>query len=93
MAMYSFSSPAGLTVTQTRWRASGVLAANKKSTSLPGLPGTLNPRPATQNTVSAEAGVAHLDQSDRPTGHKPDWCFRERMSTRRGEISQVYVFK
>ena len=92
MAMYSFSSPAGLTVTQTRWRASGVLAGNKKSTSLPGLPGTLNPRPATR-TLSAEAGAAHSDQSGRPTGHKPGWCFRERMSTRRGEISQVYVFK
>ncbi len=34
---------AGLTVTQARRKRNGVLAGNKNSTSLPGLPVTLNP--------------------------------------------------
>jgi hypothetical protein len=46
MAVHSFSSPAGLTVTRARRKRNGVLVGNKGSTSLPGLLPALNRSPA-----------------------------------------------
>ena len=44
------------------------------------------PQASDLTSVPAEAGVAHLDQSGRPTGHRPGWCFCERMNRRRRGI-------
>ena len=52
---------AGLTATGARGKRNGVLAGNKNSVSLPGLPGlpaTLHPRPAGCTCVPGEATVA-----------------------------------
>jgi hypothetical protein len=49
---------ADLTVTRARLKRNGVLAGNKDSTSLPGLPATLNPQPSGRTHVPGEPAVA-----------------------------------
>ena len=60
--------PAILTVTQTRRKRTGVLAPGKRSTSMPGLPATLNSRPASDLALCPVRWAGHTGPgTSRPT--------------------------
>jgi hypothetical protein len=91
MAANSFSSPPGLTVTRACRKRNGVLADSKDSTSLPGLPAMLNPRPATARVclpgLSWHTGIGLAGQP------VIGWVvFYVDARTRAGDVSGVYLF-
>jgi hypothetical protein len=64
MTVHSFSSPLMLAVAEACRKRVEALAGNKSFMSLPGLPATLDRRPAA-SSVSSEASVTHWDPGRR----------------------------
>ncbi len=67
MAAHSYSSPLGWRSPKRAGERAGVLDGNKDSTSLPGLPCTLNPRPATGTLCQlGRAWQTWISPADQP---------------------------
>lgn len=69
-----------LTVTRAG-SETGVPALGKSSTSMPGLPATLNPRPASDLTLVRWGGRGTPDQAVKTSLTSPGWCWQDHAVT------------